>query len=147
MHRTSHAMVAALALAASGALLVGEFKPYPGARTEPWLEKYKADANKALQQIGRDQPTAEMWITGDAFDKVRAFYVPLGAEDAEFGAQVAKNLSDSTKRQVRATYVVFDKAENVIFSKYYVMIQRPVVTSYHPLTVHDVTMIGLYKKR
>jgi hypothetical protein len=136
-----------IALLAVVAIAASEFKPYPGAHSTPWLDKYKAEANKMLQQIGRDEPSVEMWITDDSYDKVRAFYAALGKEDAAFGAEVVKPQSDSTKRRVQATYVMFDGASSPIFSKYYVMIQRPVVLSYHPVDVRDVTLIGLYRKR
>jgi hypothetical protein len=128
------------------AIAASEFKPYPGAHSTPWLDRYEAQANKVLQQIGADQPAVEMWITDDAYDTVRAFYAKLGKEDAAFGAQVVKPQSDSTKRHVQATFVMFDGATTPIASKYYVMIQRPVVLSYHPVDVRDVTLIGLYKK-
>jgi hypothetical protein len=135
------ALLAAVAIAAS------EFKPYPGAHSTRWLDTYQSAANKALQQIGADQPAVEMWVTDDSYDKVRAFYAKLGKEDAAFGAQVVKPQSDSTNRSVQATYVIFDRADSPISSANYVMIQRPVVLSYHPVDVRDVTLIGLYRKR
>jgi len=142
----ARSQLAVLLVAVAVFVAGGEFKPYPGARTEPWLESYRKQANQALKRIGADQPDLQMWITDDSYEKVRAFYAKLGAEDAEFGAQVAKPLSDSTERSVRATYFIFDGAASAVLSGYYVAIQRPVVVAYHPLDVRDVTVISLYKK-
>jgi len=134
-------------MAALVSVLTGDFAPYPGARSEPWLDKYRNEANAALARISRDQPQAQMWITNDSFEKVREFYAKRGVEDTEFGALIAKTMSDSTKRKVFATYVVFDGAGGAVLSRYYLAIQRPVVVAYHPLDVRDVTLISLYQQR
>jgi hypothetical protein len=120
------------------------FKPYPGARSEPWFDQYAREARKGVR---KSTPGAELelWITDDSFDAVVAFYRTLGTEQSGFARSIARTQQGRIGRSVQMTHVLFDDAASPVASKNYVSIQRPVVVQFEPLDLHDVTAIGLYR--
>jgi len=140
------ATICSLALCAVIALAAGAFAPYPRARTEPWFDRYAKDTKAELRKIS---PAAElqMWITDDPFDQVADFYKRSGTEQGGFAQSIAASQSARIGRTVRMTHVMFDGASGPVASIDYVSIQRPVVVSFEPLEVHDVTMIGWYRSK
>ena len=56
-----------------------EFRVYPGARSEPWLDASRNRAMKVLKKLGGRQ-SLDMWITEDLFDDVRSLYRELAPE-------------------------------------------------------------------
>ena len=123
------------------------FQPYPGAQSSaPWFRKYAAETRAQLRQIDA-RADLQVWVTSDSFDKVLAVYSRLGKERAEFAETLAADLRATSGRDVKATHVIFDSAESPIASTNYVSIQRPVIVSFEPLVVHDVTQIALYTHR
>jgi hypothetical protein len=83
-------------------------------------------------------------MTTDAYDDVVAFYQARGRPHPDFANSFVANLRAKCRRDVEATHVVFDDAESPVTSANYVSIQRPVIVSFEPLVVHDVTQIGWY---
>jgi hypothetical protein len=120
------------------------FQRYPNVRTEPWFDRYARDARRSLRRFSKGA-TLEMWITDDAFSQVVGFYKALGVERSEFTRSIARNHRTRIGRDVHMTHVILDGAASPVSSKHYVTIQFPVVVSFEPLEVHDVTAIARYR--
>jgi hypothetical protein len=122
-----------------------QFEPYPGARTEPWVQQYERQANDSLKQ---SMPGAriEISITSDPFEKVVEFYRQHGKERPAFAEPLVAMLKQKVGREVKATYVIFDDADSPVTSASYLSIQRPATVSFEPLDVRDVTVISRYLK-
>lgn len=141
MRARFHALLAALE---SGGVS-REVPPYPHVRSEPWFESY---AREAIGALRRSSPRASVqcWMTDDRFDAVRSFYTGCGTERPEFAKAFLPNLKAQCGCDVSATYVIFDAASSPLKSKHYISIQRPVIVSFQPLEVHDVTQIMLFRQ-
>ena len=119
---------------------------YPRVRTEPWFDEYANDTRATLRRVLRGW-NLQLWMTADSFEAVRRYYTAFGTERPDFAKSLISNFRTKSGRDVKMTYVVFDGAANPLASKHYVCIQHPVVVSFEPLEVHDVTQIGVFRPR
>jgi hypothetical protein len=143
--RVSWLTIAVVGLSLIGVQTEPQFQPYPGARTEPWVQHYEQQANDSLKQ---SMPGAriEISITSDRFEKVVEFYKQYGKERPAFAEPLVAMLKQKITREVKATYVIFDDADSPVTSASYLSIQRPATVSFDPLDVRDVTVISRYRK-
>jgi len=118
---------------------------YPRVGAEPWFDKYANDTRATLRRVLRGW-NVQLWMTRDSFESVLRHYTAFGIERPDFAKSLISNLRTKSGREVRMTYVVFDGAANPLASKHYVCIQHPVVVSFEPLEVHDVTQIGVFRR-
>ncbi len=122
-------LVAGMLLAAVNVpCLAQDFKPYAGSKLD---EKGSREASAAAP--GKQ---SEVYTTGDAFDKVLAFYKGLYKEFAMRGAPKLPS-----GQQVQWAFFILDGGKNLSDSKYWMKIQRPYVGGTDGRDVRDVTVI------
>ncbi len=104
-------IVPALALAAGGA---STFKPYPGATVDQ-------KATKEAKEMAEGNVT--IYTTRDPFEKVHAFYKPLGKEyRMPSPGEPVRLRSGGTLKEA---YFILDGAPDIVESKAWFKIQRP----------------------
>jgi hypothetical protein len=120
-----------------------QYKPYPGAKADPEIEK-KAAAS--AQQFGADPRTRRtIATTSDAFEKVLEFYRPLGREykmryppsmkvegyERDLPASVVagpKGIETTPSGvKVKQAFFIFDGASDISQSKDWLTITSPIV--------------------
>jgi len=119
----------ALASVAVAMLLAADFRPYPGCAID---EKAGREATAAAP--GKQ---SQVWTTGDAFDKVYAFYKGVYREYAmrRGGPRLPSG------RQVQWAFFILDGAKDLESSAYWMKIQRPYVGGPDGKDVRDITAI------
>ena len=129
--------IAALAASAGAEGL----KIYPGAKLD---KKSSAEASKV--QAGT---LVTVYTTGDALDKVAAFYKGIGKEYA----MPAKPPKTPSGEQVRWAFFIMDGGKNLGTSKHWLKIQRPYIGEAKPVKgkmaasdIRDVTVIEIVRK-
>lgn len=108
-----------LALAAGAAAQT--FKPYPGA------SKYTppdTPENRALLKAMPAGVTASYFTTPDAYDKVVAFYKAF-AKEYRMPHMASGKLPNG--QELKATYIIFDGASDIMASKSWAKIQYPFI--------------------
>ncbi len=114
MKKETAVVVLLIGLSLASLVFAGDFKPYPGAKVE---EK----ATKEARQLTGIETT--VYTTGDAFEKVHAFYKALGRE-----YKMPSSEGPSTLRSggvLKEAYFIFDGAPDISSSKIWIKIQRP----------------------
>ena len=102
-------------------------KPYPGAKVD---EKASQTATTMLKSLGEKKASmlkATVYMTGDAFEKVTAYYLAKGKE-----TRPPSTKPDDLKRlpwgeTIKEMYVIFDGTKDIIASNAWAHIQRPFV--------------------
>jgi hypothetical protein len=115
--------------------LAQDFKPYPDAKLD---EKSSREASGAAP--GKQ---SEVYTTGDAFEKVYAFYKGLYKE--------YKMSSSSPKlpsgQQIRWAFFILDGGKDLASSKYWMKIQRPYVAGADGQEIRDITVIQTVRSK
>ena len=127
----------ALFLVAIGMLLASsnmpcqaqDFRPYAGSKLD---EKVSREASAAVP--GKE---SEVYITGDAFDKVYAFYKSLYKEYA----MPSSGPKLPSGQQIKWAFFILDGGKDLLSSKHWMKIQRPYVGGADGKDVRDVTVI------
>jgi hypothetical protein len=108
----------AAALAAAGAQALPPFPVYPGARVE-------APAPSIYRRRDSDeQRKTTIYVTSDAYEKVRAFYLRRGRE-FEMPGGLGQSAALPDGRKLRQSYITLDGAAGLRNSKRWVKIQTP----------------------
>jgi hypothetical protein len=109
----------------AGTVLAQGFKVYPGAKIDDKLTK---EANELAAGAGgkTPPPRATIYVTPDAFEKVKAFYKELGKEYLMPGPAGNKRILPSGK-ELKASFFIFDGAKDLMSSKSWCKIQRPYI--------------------
>jgi hypothetical protein len=112
-----------------------DFKPYPGSKMD---EKASRDASAAAPN-----KTSEVYTTGDALDKVYAFYKPLYKE------QTMRSTPPKlpSGQQVKWYFFILDGGTTLANSKLWMKIQRPYVGGADGQDVRDITVIHLVRTK
>ena len=118
-----------LLLAVAGVLLAQDFKIYTGSKLD----------DKASQEASAAAPgkQSEVYTTGDAFDKVYAFYKGL---HKEFPMRNSGPTLPSGQ-QIRWAFFIIDGGKDLASSKYWMKIQRPYVGGADGKDIRDLTII------
>jgi hypothetical protein len=106
-----------------------DFKPYPGSKLD---EKASHEATVAVP--GKQ---SEVYTTGDAFDKVYAFYKGLYTEYT----MPASPPKLPSGQQIKWAFFIIDGGKNLSSSKNWMKIQRPYVGGAEGQDVRDITVI------
>lgn len=137
---------------AAGLLLVGaaagaaEVKPYPGATVDAKATERAQAAYTTHNPNGK----ATVLTSRDSYEKVAAYYKKLGHEYRLPGAAGSeeRQLPDGTK--VRQVFVILDNGKDIVSSKRYVSVSRPMVLEVdkegRATGVQDVTAIVMVEK-
>lgn len=109
----------------AGTVLAGGFKPYPGAKIE---SKMTQEANDLAAMAGGNTqaPKATIYVTGDAYEKVYAFYKGAATEYLMPGQAGRKRTLPSGK-ELKSSFFIFDGAKDMMTSKCWARIQRPYI--------------------
>jgi hypothetical protein len=115
--------------------LAQDFKPYPGAKLD---EKSSREASAAAP--GKQ---SEVYTTGDAFEKVYAFYKGLYKEFT---------MSSSSPKlasgpQIKWAFFILDGGKDLASSKYWMKIQRPYVGGADGQDIRDITVIQTVRSK
>jgi hypothetical protein len=115
--------------------LAQDLKLYPGAKLD---EKSSHEASAAAP--GKQ---SEVYTTGDAFEKVYAFYK---------GAYKEFTMSSSSPKlpsgqQIKWAFFILDGGKDLASSKYWMKIQRPYVGGTDGQDVRDVTIIQTVRSK
>ena len=103
------------------------FKVYPGARVDEKLTREANDLGaKAAAGSKIAVPQATIYTTGDAYEKVYAFYKGVGKEYMMPSVSGQKNKLPSGK-ELKSSFFIFDGANDLIGSRLYAKIQRPYI--------------------
>jgi hypothetical protein len=122
-------LVAGMLLAAVNVPCVAQdFKPYAGSKLD---EKGSREASAAAP--GKQ---SDVYTTGDAFDKVLAFYKGLYKE---FPMRGGPKLASG--KQIEWAFFILDGGKDLSASKYWMKIQRPYVGGADGKDVRDITVI------
>ena len=132
----------ALFLLAAGMLLAAvnvpcvaqDFKPYAGSKLD---EKGSREASAATP--GK---LSEVYTTGDAFEKVYAFYKGLYTE---FTMRGGPKLASG--KQIQWAFFILDGGKDLSASKYWMKIQRPYVGGADGQDVRDITVIQTVRSK
>jgi hypothetical protein len=108
--------------------LAQEFKPYAGSKLD---EKASSDATAAVP--GKQ---SEVYTTGDAFDKVYAFYKSLYKEYTMSGSPKLPS-----GQQIKWAFFIIDGGKDLASSKYWMKVQRPYVGGADGQDIRDITVI------
>jgi hypothetical protein len=109
--------------------LAQDFKPYTGSKPD---EKASREATAAAP--GKQ---SEVYTTGDAFDKVYAFYKGLYKEYAMRGS--GPKLPSG--QQIKWAFFIIDGGKDLSSSKYWMKIQRPYVGGADGKDIRDISVI------
>jgi len=133
MKRLAVCLIAAgTLLAAIGVpLLAQDFKPYPGASKD---EKTSREATAAAQ--GKQ---SDVYLTGDSFEKVYAFYKGLYKEYVMRRRSAPPKLRSG--EQVQLAFFILDGAKDLASSEFWMKIQWPYVGTTDGKDVRDITVI------
>ena len=109
--------------------LAQDFRPYAGSKLD---EKSSREASAAAP--GKE---SEVYTTGDAFDKVYAFYKSLYKEYTmrSSGPKLPSG------QQIKWAFFILDGGKDLSSSKHWMKIQRPYVGGADGKDVRDVTVI------
>jgi hypothetical protein len=109
--------------------LAQDFKPYTGSKLD---DKASSDASAATP--GKQ---SEVYTTGDAFDKVYAFYKGLYKEYTmrSSGPKLPSG------QQIKWAFFIIDGGKDLSSSKYWMKIQRPYVGGVDGKDIRDITVI------
>jgi len=115
--------------------LAQDFKPYPGAKLD---EKGSREASAAAP--GKQ---SEVYTTGDAFEKVSAFYKGIYKEYA------MPNSSPKlpSGQQLKWAFFILDGGKDLASSKYWMKVQRPYVGGADGQDVRDITVIQTVRSK
>ena len=130
MRRSKWLLVAGMLVASVNVLcLAQDFKPYAGSKLD---EKASRDASAAAP--GKQ---SEVYTTGDALDKVYAFYKSLYKEYTmrSTGPKLPSG------QQVKWAFFILDGGTTLANSKLWLKIQRPYVGGADGQDVRDMTLI------
>src|ERR1700704_4797348 len=105
-----------------------DFKPYAGSKLD---EKGSREASAAAP--GKQ---SEVYTTGDAFDKVFAFYKGLYKE---FPMRGGPKLPSG--QAIQWAFFILDGGKDLAASKYWMKIQRPYVGGADGKDIRDITVI------
>jgi len=108
--------------------LAQEFKPYAGSKID---EKASSEATAAVP--GKQ---SEVYTTGDAFDKVYAFYKALYKEYSMSGSPKLPS-----GQQIKWAFFIIDGGKDLASSKYWMKVQRPYVGGADGQDIRDITVI------
>lgn len=118
-----------LFLAVAGVLLAQDFKIYTGSKLD----------DKASQEASAAAPgkQSEVYTTGDAFDKIYAFYKGLYKEYPmrSSGPKLPSG------EQVKWAFFIIDGGKDLSSSKYWMKIQRPYVGGTDGKDIRDISVI------
>jgi hypothetical protein len=109
--------------------LAQDFKPYAGSKPD---EKASREASAAAP--GKQ---SEVYTTGDAFDKVYAFYKGLYKEYPMRGS--GPKLPSG--QQIRWAFFIIDGGKDLLSSRYWMKIQRPYVGGADAKDIRDISVI------
>jgi hypothetical protein len=109
--------------------LAQDFKPYTGSKPD---EKASSEASAAAP--GKQ---SEVYTTGDAFDKVYAFYKGMYKEYTmrSSGPKLPSG------QQIKWAFFIIDGGKDLSSSKYWMKIQRPYVGGADGKDIRDITVI------
>jgi hypothetical protein len=108
--------------------LAQDFKPYTGSKLD---EKASREATAAAP--GK---RSEVYTTGDAFDKVYAFYKGLYKEYPMRGSPRLPS-----GQQIKWAFFIIDGGKDLVSSKHWMKIQRPYVGGDKGQDIRDITVI------
>lgn len=105
-------------------LLAGNFKPYPRSRVD---QKATKRANDLFKTLGDEGPKlkATVYVTSDSFEKVVAFYKPLGTELTPSSDQEEPPIVLPNGTVMKVAVFIFDGAKDIESSASWAKIQRP----------------------
>ena len=118
--------------------LAQDFKPYTGSKLD---EKVSREASASAP--GKQ---SEVYTTGDAFDKVYAFYKGLYKEYTmrSSGPKLPSGRSGPklpSGQQIKWAFFIIDGGKDLSSSKYWMKIQRPYVGGVDGKDIRDITVI------
>ncbi len=115
--------------------LAQDFKPYPGSKLD---EKASREASAAAP--GKQ---SEVYTTGDAFEKVAAFYKGLYKEYAMPNASPKLPSGQALKW----AFFILDAGKDLASSKYWMKVQRPYVGGADGQDLRDITVIQTVRSK
>lgn len=120
------AVLAGLAFAFITAAWAADFKPYPGARVD---EAATRDARQAAAQSPLQIQTLvpTIYLTGDPFEKVAAFYRGQAREYRMPGRQGRAPQKLPGGQEIKEAYFIFDGAKDLVTSRRWAKVQRPYI--------------------
>ncbi len=101
----------------AAAVFAASFTAYPGAKLDEQATKAIRDAEASM---GSPQVPSAVYTTNDSFEKVKAFYKPIAKEYTIPG--IGGNQA----------FFIFDGAQDIMSSKLWIKIQRPLATGAKP---------------
>ncbi len=116
------ALLTCTAIAATVAL-----KPYPGAKVD---EKASQTATTMLKALGEKKASmlkATVYMTGDAYEKVTAYYLAKGKETHPPSTEPDDLKTLPSGEKIEEIYIIFDGTKDIIASNAWAHIQRPFV--------------------
>jgi len=115
--------------------LAQDFKPYTGSKPD---EKAGREATAAVP--GKQ---SEVYTTGDAFDKVYAFYKGLYKEYTmrSSGPKLPSG------QQIRWAFFIIDGEKDLSSSKHWMKVQRPYVGGADGKDIRDITVIQTVRSK
>jgi len=100
-----------------------EFKIYPGAK----LDEKETKAQQELTKQAKTGSTPKVYVTDDAFEKVKDFYAGIGTEYKMPGRSDNKVQKLPSGTVLKDTFFIFDGAKDLATSKLWAKIQRPYI--------------------
>ncbi|MGD9577024.1 MAG: hypothetical protein AB7Y74_02090 [Syntrophorhabdus sp.] len=126
LFRTVLAVIAAISISIV-VVCAADFKVYPGAKLDEKLTKEANDFGAKSSATSKMAiPKATIYTTGEAYDKVYAFYKGVGKEYQMPNVSGTKNKLPSGK-ELKSSFFIFDGAKDLMSSKLYAKIQRPYI--------------------
>jgi hypothetical protein len=128
-------VIGTIVAAVNSPSLAQDLKLYPGAKLD---EKSSREASAAAP--GKQ---SEVYTTGDAFEKVYAFYKSAYKE---------YNMSSSSPKlpsgqQIKWAFFILDEGKDLASSKYWMKIQRPYVGGADGQDIRDVSIIQTVRSK
>ena len=115
--------------------LAQDSKPYPGAKLDE-----KSSREASVTAPGKQ---SEVYTTGDAFEKVYAFYKGLYKEYTM--SKSSPTLPSG--QQIKWAFFILDGGKDLASSKYWMKIQRPYVGGADGQDIRDVTVIQTVRSK
>ena len=135
-------LMAFILLAGISVLYAGDFKAYPNAKLDPKLTQ---EANKMAAEANL-KTKASIYVTGDSFDKVIAFYQQVGEEYKMPYQTPGKVQKLPSGKELKVAFFIFDGAKDLASSQLWAKIQRPYI-GMNMAEGPDKTYINLIDKK
>ena len=136
---------AVLSAVIAGAVLAAEFKLYPGAHEDDW-SRTMAQQARTVAAAAAPGRRVDVYVTGDTYEQVYAFYKALGPEDPTTqGTLPALQRMMPAGQQLHMAVFLLDDAPSLSKSKAWVKVQRPAVADFASKQMRDVTLIEVVR--